>query len=293
MPESEPWTIGRLLVWTTDYLKQHGSESPRLDAEVLLAHAKGASRIELYTAFGDVASDDVRQNFRDLVRRRSEGTPVAYLVGHKEFYSLDFRVTPDVLIPRPETESIVVTLLDLIKQRGAASEPIRVADVGTGSGIIAVCAARLSACQVTAIDISPAAVRIAAANAAQHGVSDRIEFVQSDLFAAVAPDRRFDYIASNPPYVSSAEMAALPASVKNHEPHLALSAGSTGVAMIERLIPQAAERLSPGGAVLIEVSPMLEQSVRELITKDDRLVLGPTIKDLAGLPRVVCATRSP
>ena len=120
---AEPWTIGRLLQWTTDYLKGHGSESPRLDAEVLLAQALGRQRIELYTTFDEMPSDDARAAFRELVRRRAEGTPVAYLVGRREFYSLSFRVTPDVLIPRPETELLVVAALDLAKgAKGAGDE---------------------------------------------------------------------------------------------------------------------------------------------------------------------------
>src|SRR5262245_8633274 len=140
MSQSDPWTLGRLLLWTTDHLKQQGAESPRLDAELLLAYARGCQRIELYTAFNDVADDATRSTFRDLVRRRAAGEPVAYLVGKREFYSLSFRVTPDVLIPRPETELLVVRLLDLIRQAAIAQPSI--ADVGTGSGIIAICAAK-------------------------------------------------------------------------------------------------------------------------------------------------------
>src|SRR4051794_22970737 len=175
--ENEPWTIGRLLSWTAEYLGRHGSENPRLDAEVLLAAARDCQRIELYTAYGDVADDTVRTSFRELVRRRAEGTPVAYLVGHREFYALDFEVNPDVLIPRPETELLVVALLDEIKAKTAgqslsaagsetslltvaseAAAPIEIADVGTGSGILATCAATYVAlAHVTAIDISPAA----------------------------------------------------------------------------------------------------------------------------------------
>ncbi|MCH7726929.1 MAG: peptide chain release factor N(5)-glutamine methyltransferase, partial [Planctomycetes bacterium] len=138
MSDSEPWTIGRLLTWTTDYLKQHGVDSPRLDTEVLLASACGCERIDLYTTFHELPDEAARDKFREFVRRRAEGTPVAYLVGHKEFYSLNFHVTPAVLIPRPETELLVATVLDLIKQ-SPPRETIQIADVGTGSGIIAIC----------------------------------------------------------------------------------------------------------------------------------------------------------
>lgn len=288
---SEVWTVGRLLQWTADYLKAHGSQSPRLDAEVLLAEALGCQRIELYTAFDEAPGEGPRGAFRDLVRRRAEGTPVAYLVGRREFYSLSFRVTPDVLIPRPETEILVVTLLDLARSR-LADEPLAIADVGTGSGIIAVCAAKhLPAARVTAIDLSPAALHVAWANAADHKVQDRIEFVESDLFAAVPPERRFDIIASNPPYVGQAEVEQLPADVRKFEPRAALVAGPRGTEVIAALVPQAAERLQPGGHLLIEVSPIVHDEVRALVAADVRFDVGPTIKDLARLPRVVHATR--
>lgn len=323
---SEPWTIGRLLTWTTDYLKGHGSEIPRLDAEVLLAHALGRRRIELYTTFDDLPPDDARTAFRELVRRRAEGTPVAYLVGRREFYSLSFRVTPDVLIPRPETELLVVAALDLAKgsrvesresrDRGKAEEvasgqwpvasqsslsnpqsPIpnpSIADVGTGSGIIAICLAKhLPTCRVTAIDISSAALAVAKENAGQHGVSERIEFVESDLFAAVPLDRKFDFIVSNPPYVTAAELDGLARDVRKFEPRMALLAGPRGTEVIERLVVQSADRLLPGGHLLMEISPMIHDAVRALLESDGRFELGPTIKDLARLPRVVQARLAP
>jgi release factor glutamine methyltransferase len=292
MSEAEAWTIGRLLQWTTGYLKERGAESPRLDAEVLLAEALDCQRIELYTAFENVPPDAPRAAFRDLVRRRAEGTPVAYLVGRKEFYSLSFRVTPDVLVPRPETEFLVIRLLDLAAERTPAAEGPAIADVGTGSGNIAVCAAKwLATSRVTAVDICANALAVAAANAAHHGVAERVEFVTSDLLAAVAADRRFDFIVSNPPYVSDAELGALARDVRDFEPRSALVAGPRGTEIIERLIVQAGERLIPGGWFLTEISPQLEAPVRQLVVDDGRFELGPTVKDLAGLARVVQARR--
>jgi release factor glutamine methyltransferase len=288
----EEWTVGRLLEWTADYLKQHGSASPRLEAEVLLAHARGCQRIELYTSFGDSATEALRTKFRELVRRRAEGMPVAYLVGHREFYSLDFRVTPDVLIPRPETELLVMTVLDRIKAHPPVDRPLEFADVGTGSGIIAITAARHApSVRVTALDVSVAALAVARDNAQRLGVAERIAFVESDLLAGIDSARKFDCIASNPPYVSTAELADLPREVKAYEPELALAAGPSGTSVIERLIPQAAERLASAGTLLLEISPMLQQRVESLIASDERLQPGPTIKDLAGLARVVQATR--
>jgi release factor glutamine methyltransferase len=289
---AEDWTIGRLLQWTTDYLKQHGAETPRLDAEVLLAHARGCQRIQLYTAFDEPAGDELRTKFRALIKERAEGKPVAYLVGHREFYSMNFRVTPDVLIPRPETELLVVRLLDIAKQRGAG-EPIAITDVGVGSGIIAVVAAkRLPNARITAIDSSRAALDVARGNAEAHGVANRIEWLQSDLFAAVPPERKFDIVASNPPYITEAEYQQLSKTVKDFEPRSALVAGPRGSEVVERLIPQAAERLNPGGWLLMEVSPMIEPQARALIETDGHFAPEPTVKDLAGQPRVIQARRT-
>jgi release factor glutamine methyltransferase len=289
---AEEWTIGKLLQWTSDYLKQHGSESPRLEAEVLLAHARGCKRVDLYTSFGEPADEALRTKFRALVKRRAEGVPFAYLVGKREFYSLDFKVTPDVLIPRPETEFLVIALLDLIKSMPAGNEAIQVADVGTGSGIIALSVAKHAPrVQSTAIDVSSAALGIAKENAERLGVSERVEFVESDLFAALPAGRMFDFIASNPPYITTAEFAALSPEVRDHEPQLALVAGENGLSVIERLLPQAAERLRPGGTLLLEISPMLQQRVESLVAADPRWALAPTTKDLAGHARVVRARR--
>jgi release factor glutamine methyltransferase len=292
----EPWTIGRLLAWTIDYLGRHEAENPRLDAEVLLAAARGCRRIDLYTAYGEEASEAIRTTFREMVRQRAAGAPVAYLVGHKEFYSLDFEVTPDVLIPRPETELLVVALLDQVKLRVAVGGPadslLEIADAGTGSGVLAVCAAKyLPNARVTAVDISAAALAVARRNAEKHGIASRIRFVESDLFASVPPEARFDVIVSNPPYVSMAEMAELPRDVKDHEPHLALAAGETGTAVIEPLIAQSTERLRAGGGLFIEISPMIAAAVEQLVSDQSALELGKTIRDHAGHARVIQATK--
>ncbi|HEY5313061.1 MAG TPA: HemK/PrmC family methyltransferase [Pirellulales bacterium] len=324
----EQWTIGRLLKWTTDFLAARGADSPRLDAEVLLAHALGCRRIELYTRFDELPDDPRRAAFRELVRQRAGGMPVAYLVGHREFYSLSFRVTPDVLIPRPETELLLVRLLDLAKQHrssrsgsretsdrgretsdggretsdaadetsaaGGTAESLQIADVGSGSGILAICAARaLPGARVMAIDISPAALAVARENAQALGVTEHIEFVESDLFAALEPQPRFDFIVSNPPYVRSDELAGLMVDVRKFEPRLALEAGPRGTEVIERLVPQAAQRLKPGGWLLVEISPMIEPAVRQLLASDPAFEPPASVKDLAGQFRIVQARRRP
>jgi release factor glutamine methyltransferase len=289
----EVWTVGRLLAWTTDFLRQRGAESPRLDAEVLLAHALGCPRIQLYTTFDEQPPEAARQKFREFVRERAAGMPVAYLVGRREFYSLSFRVTPDVLIPRPETEFLLIRLLDLAKQQAAGSSaPLRIADVGTGSGILAVCAAKnIAGSAVTAVDISSAALAVARENAQEHGVADQIEFVESDLFARLPEDRKFDFIVSNPPYVKSSEMDELMVDVRKFEPRMALDAGEQGTDVIERLVPQAAERLAPGGWLLMEIGPAIEAEVRRLVTSQGQFEISPSIKDLAGHVRVIQARR--
>lgn len=289
-----PWTIGRLLQWTADYLKKNGSDSPRLDAEVLLAHTLGCERIMLYTRFEEEPNDAIKAAYKELVKQRSAGSPVAYLVGKREFYSLPFAVTPDVLIPRPETEFLVVGLLDAAKQHPPTADKagLQIADVGTGSGILAVCAAlKLPTARVTAIDVSPAALAVARGNAEQHKVNDRIEFIESDLFAKVPATKKFDFIVSNPPYITTAEMAELDRDVRDFEPHLALEAGPRGTEVIERLVPQAADRLVPGGKLFIEISPQLHEAVQQIITKDGRFESQPTINDHGHRPRIVVAKR--
>ncbi len=299
---NEPWTVGRLLQWTTDYLQDHGSESPRLDAEVLLAEALGCQRIELYTRFDETPGEDVRTAFRELVRAPRRRDARGLFGRPREFYSLSFRVTSDVLIPRPETELLVVTVLDLAKtysplslgeeQGVRAAGALAIADVGTGSGAIAVCLAKhLPTCRVTAIDQSRAALAVASQNARQHGVFDRIEFLESDLFAAVPVHRRFDFIVSNPPYVTADEYATLAPDVRNFEPRSALLAGPKGTEVIEAIVGHSADRLYPGGHLLIEIGPAVHDGARALLQADARFEIGPTVRDLARLPRVVQARK--
>ena len=284
------WTIGRLLKWTEEYLLKVGSDSARLDAEVLLAHAKNCQRIELYAAFDEVASESLREQFRGLVKQRAAGTPVAYLVKTKEFYSLPFTVTPDVLIPRPETEFLVLRLLDLAKaiskeKKASPGNPITVVDVGTGSGIIAICAALyLPAAKVIAVDVSEAALEIAKANAERHKVSERIEFRKTSLLEGFSD--RADIVASNLPYVSESEYAELDPTVRDHEPRLALVGGNDGTELIQELARQAVDVLGPQGWMILEISPMILERVTEVLGAGSFGNLRVT-KDLAKLPRIV------
>ena len=287
MSYAEDWTIRRLLQWTTDYLTERGSETPRLDGEILLANACDCERIELYTTYDEKAPDSVRDAFRSLVRERARGVPVAYLVGKREFYSLTFRVTPDVLIPRPETEHVVLSVLEKSKDWEDA-ETVHCIDVGTGSGVIAVCVARyISKARVLAVDISEAALEVARSNIVTHEVQDRVELMQSDLFGNVPEDQLFDVVVSNPPYISEAELANVSAEVRCHEPREALVGGSKGSEVLERLVPQSADHLRPGGYLIFEISPMLEEAACQIVAADDRFGEPVVNKDLAGHARVV------
>ncbi len=292
MSQEEPWTIGRLLQWTTDRFKKSGAPNPRLDAEVLLAEARGCQRIELYTAFDEVPGEEVLTPFRQFVRRRVAGEPVAYLVGRREFYSLSFEVNRDVLIPRPETELVVVELLDAAKQMHVSDRPLRIVDVGTGSGVIAVCAAKqLASCEVLAIDVSPASLAVARRNIDRHQVGDRVRLLEGDLLNGLPAEPTFDFVASNPPYISAPEYRDLAVDVRGYEPELALVGGETGTELIETLIQQAAAVLLPGGSLIVEISPMVEHRVRELIEASQAFEPPRTAADLAGLARVVIARR--
>lgn len=283
------WTLGALLDWTAKHLAAKGVESARLDAEVLLAHVVGCKRIDLYgIRFADVASPEVRQAYRDLIRRRLEGCPVAYLVGRKEFYGLKLKVSPAVLIPRPDSEHIVLECLTLAK---TMTNP-RILDIGTGSGNLPIAIAKhLPTARLTAIDVSADALQIARENAAKHGVTERIRFLQGDLFQPLAPDETFDIIVSNPPYIASEDMPKLPVGVRQYEPHTALDGGPGGFAVFDRLIAEGRGHLAPGGHLILEIGSPQEKPARERLSAIPEFSLFPTIFDFSGHPRVLHVER--
>ncbi len=282
----ETWTIGRLLDWTAKFLAQKGSEFPRLDTEVLLSHALGCKRIELYTRFEEPATEEARARFKELIRRRLEGCPVAYLVGRKEFFSLEFEVNPAVLIPRPDTETLVVEALRLAREM---PEP-HIVDIGTGSGAIAIAIAKQHrTAQLTVTDISAEALAVARRNAAKHGLAERIRFLQGDLFEPLPAEERFHFILSNPPYIAQEELATLPIGVRDYEPHTALNGGPGGYAVFDRLIREAPRHLRPGGYLIMEIGAPQEAPARQRIEALGGYELGPTVKDGSGHPRVLAA----
>jgi release factor glutamine methyltransferase len=284
----DSWTVLRLLNWTADFLKRKGSESPRLDAEVLLAHVLKWERVQLYTRHAEEVGERDRTAYRELVKRRAEGSPVAYLVGKKEFFSLSLAVNSGVLIPRPDTETLVVTFLELFKGHDS---PVAV-DVGTGSGCIPLaCVSRHRTARFHAVDLSGAALNVARKNAETLNLSDRVTFHQGDLLAPVSSLGPFDAVVSNPPYIATATIPTLDVGVRQYEPHLALDGGEDGLRVVSRLIEQAVPLLKLGGHLILEIGSDQELPVRDLIGSQPTLALAPTIRDAANHPRVVRATR--
>lgn len=262
-------------------LDENAVGSPRMNAELLLMFMLNCDRAYLYAhPERELAADELAR-YDQTLATRSRGVPAQYITGHQEFWGLDLIVSPAVLIPRPETEHLVETVLEL--SRGMARP--RILDVGTGSGAIALALAHdLPHAEVLAADISPAALEIAAANAARLQLQSRVTFIQSDLLAAFDEKEQFDFIVSNPPYVGEREEDKVQREVKKFEPHTAVFAGPDGLDVVRRLIPQARAHLHPGGWLLMEIGYTQEASVHALLRdwEDVR-----SVQDLQGIPRVV------
>jgi release factor glutamine methyltransferase len=259
------------------------SKNPRRDAELLLAYLLECDRVALVTHPERLLSPVEADQFESLLKRRLASEPIQYITGMQEFFGLQFEVSPAVLIPRPETEHLVESVLERFDREAN----LRIVDVGTGSGAIAVALAKtLPRCQVTAVDLSPAALEVARRNAKSHGVAERVTLLPSDLLAAV--DRAdFDVVVSNPPYVAEGEV--LEPQVANYEPHSSLYAGPTGLEVYERLIPQAAKVLKPEGWLMLEIGFGQSHALEGLLRHWTEVTF---LNDLQGIPRVVVAKRS-
>jgi release factor glutamine methyltransferase len=263
-----------------------------MDAESLLLHVLRKSDPERNRAWLIAHADSptmpkVGQEFKTLTTRRFAGEPIQYIVGETEFYGLTFRVTPDVLIPRPETEHVVEKVIALAAQ---FPQP-RIVDVGTGSGAIAIALAHeLPRAEITATDISTAALGVACENAKRNGVAGRIRFVEGDLLAPVAGET-FDFVISNPPYVAERDRDALAVEVRDYEPATALFAGEDGLNIYRRLIPAALAALAPGGFLVVEIGFGQAESLRSLLNEQgfEKIDFTP---DLQGIPRVACGQRA-
>lgn len=287
-PTPTVWTIQALLKWTTEFLAKKGIENPRADAQILLGHVLGYDRTYLTVNFAEQPAEADRNRFKELIQRRVAGWPVAYLVGKRGFYTLEFEVTPAVLVPRPDTETLVAEALTFLKPLKAPD----VLDLGTGSGCIAVTVAHgKKDARVTAVDVSPDALAVAKRNAEKNGVADRVTFRQGDLFDPLPAGAEFDLVVSNPPYIAHAEFAALPPDVRDHEPRVALDGGADGLNFYRRIAPGVVPFLKPGGKLLLEIGATQDADVRAILGAQPGLELGPTLKDMGKLPRVVTAKR--
>jgi release factor glutamine methyltransferase len=266
--------------------------SPRMNAELLLMFTLGCDRAYLFAHPERPLAADEQARFGDALAQRARGVPAQYITGHQEFWGMDFMVTPAVLIPRPETEHVIETVLKLCDERndrGRESSPgYRIVDVGTGSGCIALALANeLPQAEIHATDISPPALEIARINAVRHQLERRIHFHETDLLKTLG-HAAFDFVVSNPPYVGDSEADQVQLEVRKFEPHNAVFAGPTGLEVIERLIPQARAALKPAGWLVMEISGTIADNVKQMLSDWQQAHI---TNDLQGIPRVAFARR--
>ena len=279
-PQPQSWTVRALLAWARDWLARRGVDSPRLDAELLLAHALGCSRTKLYVDFDKPLGPDELARIKPLLQRRAGREPVAYILGVREFYGRPFRVRPGVFIPRPETELLVQLALETLPQRA------RVLDLCAGSGAVGVTiAAEREDAQVDLVELSAEAARAARENAAAL-VPGRARVFEGDLFAALPSQVRYHAVVANPPYVPAQDAARLAPEILQHEPGEALFAADGGLAVLRRIVAGAGGWLEPDGFFGAEIDPVQAAQVRELCQAAG-LAQVRVVKDLAGLDRHV------
>lgn len=283
------WTVLKTLQWTAGYFEQHRLDTPRIDAEVLLAHVLQCERIDLYLRHDQPLNENELTCFKQLIRRRLKNEPVAYIVGYKEFWSLRFSVVPGVLIPRPDTECLVEAALALLPARPEDGGRDDVLELGVGSGAIIVALAKERPDgRYWATDISWRAASVARENAVYNGVGDNVRFFASDWFATLSPDRlQFDLVVANPPYIRSDEIAALAPDIKGFEPTGALDGGPDGLKDIGAIVAQAGNYLKPGGYLLIEIGHDQREAVQGLAVCDDVYESPVFHTDYGGHTRVV------
>jgi release factor glutamine methyltransferase len=281
--QAAPQTVLEYLGRATEFLVRHGRPTARLDAEVLLASVLSTDRVGVYLRFDQALSRVEADAYRELVRRRGTGEPVSHITGRREFWSLTFTITPEVLTPRPETELVVERALAAMPDRDGR---YRVLDLGTGSGALAIAlASERKAARVVALDRSMAAAAVALVNARGLGVGERVDVAVGEWTAALRADARFDVIVSNPPYIVTSTIDELPAEVRR-EPRLALDGGADGLDAYRQLVPAAQALLAPGGTLAVEVGLGQAEAVAEIFTRVG-LIETTTGADLAGIERVV------
>ena len=281
------WTILKLLEWTTDYFKRHNVPNPRLDAELLLGHVLSLKRIDLYLKFEMPLGAAELARFKELMQRRAKREPLQYILGSVDFYGAKVSVSSGVLIPRPETETLVDFVLKHIKETKPSGANIL--DLCTGSGaIIAALAQHLPDAHFTGVDISEAAIRTASTNTASFG--ERVQIIKSDLFNELKPEDKFDCIVTNPPYVPNAEIQSLQEEIKNFEPHLALDGGNDGLDIIRKICKIVPVHLARNGAIFIELGENQAQETQKLLCDGACFETTGVLKDLNGIDRFVFAS---
>jgi release factor glutamine methyltransferase len=286
---TEPWTVGRVLAWATADFRSRAIETARLDAELLLGLALGLDRIRLILEHQRPLAPEELSRYRDLIKRRRGGEPIAYIRGEREFYGLPIRVDPRVLIPRPDTETLVEVALERTRARSMFGNAL---DLCTGSGCVAIAFSHTRRTwRVTGVDASIGALEVARINALCLGVVPGLRFLEGDLFAPLGPDERFDLITANPPYIPDAELAELDAGIREFEPRLALAGGSDGLDVIRRIVEEAPGHLSPGGVLALEVGHDQADRVAELFEQAGLSQIGRR-RDYGGHERVVSAAAS-
>jgi release factor glutamine methyltransferase len=279
------WTILELLKWTTDFFKSRDIQSPRTDAEVLLASALRMERIDLYVRYDQPLTAEELSQYKSMIKRRIRREPVAYIVGWKEFWSMDLRVSEAVLIPRPETECLVEKALALISEHAA----LHILDIGTGAGALALAlASERPRCRILASDISVDALRIAGENARNHGLSERILFLcGSSCLPIKGGDPILDMILSNPPYIRTAEIDRLQPEIFRFEPRAALDGGPDGLDCVREIIGSAHRFLKPHGYLLLEIGFDQREDVAQIAESVGCYEPASFDKDYSGHDRVV------
>lgn len=287
---AQHWTVLSLLEWGSAYLKAKGFDEPRLTVDLLLAHVLRLPRLNLYLQFDRPLTPDELTRFKTLFKRRLTHEPLQYIVGETEFMGLRVRVSPDVLVPRPETELLAERAIEELKRCGEGRQ--EVLEVGTGSGNIAIAIARfVPGARILSVDVSAAALAVARENLRTHGI-ETVALEEVDVFSDRLKERAFDVIVSNPPYVSLAEFATLQPEVREFEPRLATTDEADGLRVIRRIVELATGILRPGGSLLLEVAYDQSAAVTEILKSHD-LTRVRWDDDHAGIPRVVCAQRGP
>ena len=289
------WAIKNLLKVTSDYLKEKQIESPRLTAEILLAHQLNIDRVSLYINFDQPLEELELSGYRSLIKRRLQHEPLQYITGVQEFWSLNFIVNPQVLIPRPESEMLVELTINQLKASDAfGNHPPRILELGTGCGAVTISLAKdIREAEIWATDISSEALKLATLNAKKHGVNDRIEFKRGDLWnPLIDQDITFDIILSNPPYIAYEEYNDLPPEIRDHEPRTALDGKRGGMYYIEKILREGPRFLKRGGFILLEMSPDQTNKALDLISQINGYGEASRIKDYSHRYRVVMAQRA-